>query len=300
MPAEFNHGLFMSTDRHTGLASLCIVLVGSLWGLYWVPVRALADVGLVGALGSLVVAAMAFVLLLAAMVVLRPAVGRLDPLGALANAGGGAAFMLYSVGLVEGRISSVILLFYLTPVWTTLITACVLRWPVPKRRYAVIALGLIGLVLVLGVQDGLPLPRAAGEWLGLGAGALWSVSTIGMRIRGELPPLPGSTVFVAGALMAGGALWAVLPLDASAPAWSIDAFTVGWGFAAAAVWWVGSMLALVWATARLDPARVGILLMSEVLVGVVSSALFAGETMAVSQIAGAVLLLAAGTMDALS
>ncbi|HET7313412.1 hypothetical protein [Salinisphaera sp.] len=60
------------------------------------------------------------------------------------------------------------------------------------------------------------------------------------------------------------------------------------------------MLALVWATARLEPARVGILLMSEVLVGVVSSVLLADESMTATQIAGAVLLVAVGLLDALS
>ncbi|MGB7757417.1 MAG: DMT family transporter [Salinisphaera sp.] len=290
----------MSTDRHTGLASLCIVLAGSLWGLYWVPVRTLAAAGLAGPRGSLLVVAIAFALLVVAMMVVRPPLGRVDPLSAMANAAGGAAFMLYSVGLVEGRISSVILLFYLTPVWTTLITACVLRWPVPRLRYVVIALGLTGLVLVLGVQDGVPLPRAPGEWLGLSAGALWSVASVGMRVRGEMPPLAGSTVFAAGALMVGGLLWLALPLDASAPAVSIDAESAAWAVAAALVWWIGSLLALVWAAARLEPARVGILLMSEVLVGVLSSALFAGESLAAAQIAGAALLLAAGTLDALT
>ena len=131
----------MSSSRHTGLASLCVLLAGSLWGLYWVPVRALAGAGLVGARGSLLVSVIACAMLLAAMCAVRPPLGRLDPLGLAANAAGGAAFMLYSVGLVEGRISSVILLFYLTPVWTTLITAVVLRWPVPRLRYAVIVLG---------------------------------------------------------------------------------------------------------------------------------------------------------------
>ncbi|MGN8197855.1 EamA family transporter [Salinisphaera sp. RV14] len=290
----------MSSSRHTGLASLFVLLAGSLWGLYWVPVRALASAGLVGARGSLLVAGVAFVLLLMAMCVVRSHPGRIDPLGLGANAAGGAAFMLYSVGLVEGRISAVILLFYLTPVWTTLITALVLRWPVPRLRYAVIGLGLIGLVLVLGVHDGVPLPHAVGEWLGLAAGALWSLASVGMRVRGEMPPLAGSTVFAAGALIAGGLLWLVLPMAPGAPAISLDAASVVWAVAAALIWWIGSMLALVWAAARLEPARVGILLMSEVLVGVVSSALFAHEALNASQIAGAALLLAAGLLDALS
>lgn len=291
-----------TTDRRAGVASLCVLLTGCLWGLYWVPVRALAAAGLAGPLGSVVVAALALVLLLSALALARGR-GRgrvIDWLGLAATAAGGASFMLYSVGLVEGRISSVILLFYLTPVWTTLITGLVLRWPVPRLRYAVIVLGLVGLVLVLGGRGGVPVPRAAGEWLGLAAGALWSVASVGMRVRGEMRPLTGTTVFVAGALIAGLLLWLILPATSPATRLELDAATLGWAVAAALVWWTGSMLALVWATARLEPARVGILLMSEVLVGVASSALFAGESLTAIQIVGATLLVAVGALDALS
>lgn len=288
----------MTSQSKTALASLTVVLAGCIWGLYWLPVRALEAAGLGGALGSLAVVVVALVL------VLPLAWQRRDPRGvdrgaAAATAVGGAAFMLYSVGLVEGRIASVILLFYLTPVWTTLIEVGVLRWPVPWLRYPVIALGLIGLGLVLGADGGWPLPRSSGEWLGLLAGLLWSLGTIGMRARPELRPLSGTSFFLLGALLVGLLLWAVLPMStAFAPA--MDAAAVGWLVAAALVWWSGSMLALVWAAARLEPARVGILLMSEVLVGAVSAALWAGETMVPIQMLGAALLVAAGVLDALS
>ncbi|WP_353226178.1 DMT family transporter [Salinisphaera hydrothermalis] len=288
----------MSNDRHVGLASLCVLGAGCLWGLYWIPVRALAAAGLTGATGSLVVVAIALAILIVALLLRREPIGHADGLALAASATGGAAFMLYSIGLVEGRVSSVILLFYLTPVWTTMITAFVLRWPVPRLRYAVIALGLVGLVLVLGADGGVPLPHAPGEWLGLAAGVLWSISSVGMRVRGELAPWPGSAVFAAGALAAGLLVWALLPVGSTGPIHA-DGATGAWALAAATVWWIGSMLALVWATTRLEPARVGILLMSEVLVGVVSSALFAGETLTGMQIAGAALLLAVGVLDAL-
>lgn len=289
----------MPTDRYAGMASLCVLLAGGLWGLYWVPVRVLADAGLGGALGSLVVAAVSLLLLLPVLVVCVRGRqrGAVDRPAVLATAAGGASFMLYSVGLVEGRVSSVILLFYLTPVWTTLITACVLRWPIPRSRYLVLALGLVGLALVLGGHGGWPVPHAAGEWLGLAAGALWSAASVGMRVRGELRPLAGTTVFAAGAFMAGLVLWWLLPDNGAAAAVRVDGQTVAWVVAAALVWWIASMMALVWAAARLDPARVGILLMSEVLVGVLSSAVFAGEVMAPLQIAGAAVLVSVGVLD---
>lgn len=65
----------------------------------------------------MVVAGIALVFMLPALAV--TCIGgrgdRINILGLSAHAIGGAAFIFYSVGLVEGHISSVILLFYLTP-----------------------------------------------------------------------------------------------------------------------------------------------------------------------------------------
>src|SRR5690625_467065 len=100
-------------NSRTGLASLSVLLAGCLWGLYWVPVRALAAAGFEGAFGSLVIVVAALVLLLPAIFLQmrnRTRGRPVDWLGVLATAAGGAAFMLYSIGLVEGRIGAVILL----------------------------------------------------------------------------------------------------------------------------------------------------------------------------------------------
>lgn len=53
----------------------------------------------------------------------------------------------------------------------------------------------------------------------------------------------------------------------------------------------------VWAAARLEPARVGILLMSEVLVGVIAAALFAGERLGELEAVGGALVVAAAVME---
>jgi len=54
---------------------------------------------------------------------------------------------------------------------------------------------------------------------------------------------------------------------------------------------------LMWAAPRLDPARVGILLMSEVLIGTISAAIIAGEHLEVFEIIGGGLVLCAGVLE---
>ncbi|RJS93092.1 DMT family transporter [Salinisphaera sp. Q1T1-3] len=290
----------MNAARRTLIASLIVAVAGSLWGLYWMPVRALSGAGWPGALGSVIVALIAGAILLPIVIWRRQDWRRADRLGVAATGLGGSAFMLYSVGIVEARVAVVILLFYLTPVWTTLLTRFVFGRAVHPVRYVVIVAGLAGLVLTLGRGGGLPIPQRPGEWYALLAGLFWSLGSIGMSARSDLAPVESTFVFVVGALGTAFVLFGLSPTWPSGTVWPPALSTTLWALAAGGLWWVTTMVALVWATSHLEPARVGILLMSEVLVGVISAALLAGESLAPIQIAGGTLLIGAAVLDVAS
>jgi drug/metabolite transporter (DMT)-like permease len=259
-------------------------------------VRRLGELGLGGAWGTLAIVASAALLLLPFAVKARARLKRAHPVALASIALGGTAFVLYSVGLLYGRVAIVILLFFLTPVWSTLLARYVMGWPTPWLRLLAIAVGMAGLVLVLGADGGLPMPQGLGDWLGLASGFLWAVATTGIRARGEGGPGESAFVFALGATVGAAVLAPVL-----APLPAIDAATLlpaaGWSVAAGALWWGVSMAGLMWAAARLEPARVGILLMAEVLVGVVSAALIAGEALGTLEILGGLLVLSAGVLE---
>ncbi len=287
----------MQTDRHTALASLIVIVTGTLWGLYWLPVRRLAELALPGAWGTLAIVAAAALLLAPVAIARRDRLGRADPLALGAVALGGVAFVLYSVGFVYGRVAIIILLFFLTPVWSTLIGRFLMGWSVPRLRLAAIAVGLVGLAVMLGADGAVPVPRGAGEWLALLSGLLWSVATTGMRARPGLAPPEAAFVFAAGATLGALALAPMLePWPSGLPVAALGP-VLGWATLAGGLWWGLSMAGLMWATPRLDPARVGILLMSEVLVGAVSAALIAGEALGPLEIVGGILVLVAGLLE---
>ena len=281
------------------LGSLAVVVIGALWGLYWMPLRGLEATLPAGPWLTLAV-------LLVACVLLAPAAwrGRARLRGArnraLASVAlGGASFALYSDGLLYGQVAVVILMFYLTPIWSTLIARFWLGWPVSWWRYAAIVCGLVGIALVLrGSHGGLPLPRGLGDWLGLASGLFWAIASTGIHVHSRTRP--GETNFV---FCLGGAAMALLlalvlgtgPLPAAEPAaWARGA---GWALLIGGFWWALSLTLFMWATQALEPARVGILLMSEVLVGAVSAALFADEPFGLLVAAGAVLVIAAGVLE---
>ncbi|MEQ6248241.1 DMT family transporter [Sulfitobacter sp. HNIBRBA3233] len=271
------------------MASLIVLVTGVIWGFYWAPVRLLEQAGFEVAWGTVAITGAGVLTLAPFMLRYRVAFARADRLGILAIALGGAGFALYSIALIYGRVAIVVLLFFLTPVWSTLIARFVLGWRTPALRLVAILLGLAGLAVMLSASGDWPIPRQLGEWLGLISGIVWAIGSTGIKLRGDLPPLPAAFVFVCGGAAISCALVPFLAGGADPSLWG-GVVAIGTG----ALWWGAAMAGLMWATRQLDPARVGILLMSEVLVAAVSAAVFAGEELApVELIGGAMVVMAA-------
>lgn len=285
----------MTQRQITRIATAIVVFTGTLWGFYWLPVRGLETSGLPGPWGTVAITLAAVLVLSPLALRQREALRQADPVALGAILLGGAAFALYSVGFVYGRVALIILLYFLTPVWSTLIGRFVMGWHTPRLRVVAILVGLLGLGVMLSAEGDLPLPRGLGEWMALIAGLMWSFATTGMRSRAELPPLVAAFVFAIGAALValGTALW-LEPWRGLSGAW---APTLGLALVTGALWWGASIASLMWATVRLEPARVGILLMSEVIVGAGSAALLAGEHLHPLEIAGGALVILAGALE---
>ncbi len=284
----------MNQHRTTLTASALVIASGVVWGFYWLPVRALSQAGLPGAWGTVAITVSAVLVLCPIAFGHRQSLRDVSPFSLCAVALGGAAFALYSVGFVYGRVAIVVLLFFLTPVWSTLIGHFFFGWTTPPLRILAMIVGLIGLGIILGADGNWPVPRNIGEWMGLVSGMLWSISSVGMRRTSTLLPTVAAFVFACGAaltacLIAG--FLAPLPLVSAAVTISAIALVTG------ALWWGAVVIGLMWATVRLEPARTGILLMSEVLVAAASAAIIAGEQLSVLELIGGVLVLGAGILE---
>jgi drug/metabolite transporter (DMT)-like permease len=284
----------MQTNQTTALATFLVVATGALWGLYWLPVRRLGELGLQGAWGTLAIVATATLVLTPFAWNGRARLLATNRIGLASVALGGFAFALYSVGFLYGRVAIIVILFFLTPVWSTLIGRFVMGWPTSHLRLAALAVGLGGLLLVLGADGELPLPQGQGEWLALISGFLWSVATTGIRTKSDTDPGETAFVFAAGAFI--GAL-ILAPALEPLPQLTRPGPVLAWAFVAGTLWWGLSMAGLMWATARLEPARVGILLMAEVLVSAASAAVIEGERLGALELAGGAFVILAGVLE---
>jgi drug/metabolite transporter (DMT)-like permease len=270
-----------------------VALSATLWGLWWLPLRALADAGLSGPAVNAALYGIASAALLPWFWRRRRRIAEGGLL--LLGAGGlfGAALVSWNLALILGEVVRVTLLFYLAPVWATLLALAVLGERVGWLRVLSVGLGLAGAAVLLGFASGLPLPRSAGDWLGLAAGVLFALSVTLVRKGEDIAGLEQTLVSFAVAALLSLALLATLPQQD----FLIDAAVLAWAALAALAWLVPVTWLLLWGARFLEPARVSLLLLLEVAVAAISAALLAGEPFGLREGLGCLLILAAGALE---
>jgi drug/metabolite transporter (DMT)-like permease len=283
----------MLIARTPWLPATAVALSAALWGLWWLPLRALAEAGLTGAAVNAALYGIATVALLPLFWRRRRRLAAGGPL--LLGAGGlfGAALVSWNLALILGEVVRVTLLFYLAPVWATLLAIAVLGEGIGWLRVLAVALGLAGAVVLLGFEGGLPLPRSPGDWLGLAAGVSFAFSVTLVRKGQAIAGFEQTLVSFAAA-----ALFALLLLLVSPPPdGPIASPALGWAALAALAWLLPCTWLLLWGARFLEPGRVSLLLLLEVAVAAVSAARGAGEPFGLREAAGCLLILGAGALE---
>ena len=285
----------MMRPRLTG-PEIAIAVSGALWGLYWIPLRYLDARGVDAVwttLGLFVVG-----LALLAPILLRhpPARAAFTPRMAATGLLTGGSFVLYSISIVLTDVVTAILLFYLSPVWATVLGRLLLAERFTGARLAALALGLGGLWVVLGGGSGVPLPRNPGDWCALTAGITWAFGTLRVHQDTAVPAVAHVTsLFVGGAAVVVAV--ALLPVtDAPAPPVTVPAAAI---VLAVAVISLVSAWGILWGARLVSPGRAGLLLMMEVVTGLASAAALAGEPFGAAQLAGSMLIVAAALAEVL-
>ena len=291
----------------TLLPQLAIVLAALLWGLWWIPVRGLEAGGLsgdwvsvalygVGALGLLP-------FLIAAWARNRDSFWQGAGSAALAGLFCGLALAFWNHALLVGEVVRVTLLFYTAPIWSTLLAAAFLGERLSLRRGVTILLGLSGAAVVLGFTpeaglSGLPLPQGEADWMALGAGVTFAISTTIIRKSGAGNSGPQSFASLVGGALFAWVLAVIDPAGGASAAPEIGREILPLAVAVGLFWLLPGLWLILWGAGRIDPGRVAILLLLEVVAAAVSAALLTAEPFGGREVLGCLLILAAGLTEA--
>jgi drug/metabolite transporter (DMT)-like permease len=160
---------------------LVVIFAASLWGLFWLPLRGFEEMGLAAGWATLSQLSTP-ALFLVPLALWRATGGRATGLGQpVTGLLIGGAFALYAESLLLTEVARALILFYVTPVWSTFLELTVMKRRVTGPRALALVLGLGGLFVILGGKTGIPLPRNLGDVMALLSGMLWAVGS--MRIR---------------------------------------------------------------------------------------------------------------------
>ena len=280
------------------LAKLACAYSGVVWGLFWIPLRALDGSGVTGAWATVLF------YLVPAVLFLPIALWRWRAL--LAGGWGlqltglvtGTAVVLYADGLVYTEVIRAMLLYYMTPVWSTLLARLILKEPITAVRWLAIALGFSGMLVIFGIDVGAPLPRNVGDWMALAGGFCWAIAAVRMRGDTKSSAIEFTSLhFLLGAPVA--VLIALLPLAGAheLPDAATTAAVLPWLVPTLVIVVVTGSFAAMWGASRLNPGIVGILFMTEISVGTATAAIWAGEPFGAREIVVVALITAAGLAE---
>lgn len=275
-------------------ASLTLVLGASVWGLYWIPLREMGNLGIEGTWGVVFFNFCPLLVLLPLLIWKRVDLWTKPGPALFIGLMTGVAMGIYSTAMVIAPVIRVTMEFYLTAVWSTIIGVIWLSERLDLRRVATVVAGLLGLfLLIAGASDAGHPAFGFGDVLALASGVLWAFGAAGMKRWPRQKLLATSFHQFLFAVLAGAVLAQVLfPGTAPTPGQLLSVFPLAFGGSALLL--LPSIMAIFWASRVLFPGRAAILMMSEALVATISATLLIPEeTMSIMQWSGGAIVLLA-------
>ncbi|MCF6236822.1 MAG: DMT family transporter [Gammaproteobacteria bacterium] len=270
---------------------LCLLYGATMWGVLWYPLRLLEGAGLSGLWVSLTIYSAA---LLLGMVLARGhwAEWRRHPwkLAALAVLVGwtNIAFIL---ALLDGNVVRVILLFYLSPLWATLLSWLFLGERLSASVLALLALAMVGaLIMLWDPMLGSPWPQEKSDWLAISSGVTFAASNVLIRRLQDVSVRTKTLVSWWGTTLL-AAIW-ILSIGLPLP-------EVSWQPVTAAlllgILGISSMtLAVQYGVTHMPVQRSAVILLFELVAAAISAQLLAAEVVSPSEwVGGGLIILAA-------
>ncbi len=287
----------LPSSRFWPIAAL--VFNALIWGVSWWPLRWLAQHGL----HPLWATGFIFVLCALVVVAWRPqAVMQLirNPgLWVIALASG-VTNSAFNWGVVTGDVVRVVLLFYLMPVWATLLARFLLNEAVTRFSVVRMGLGLAGAIVVLWPEQGLSNlpPLELADALGLIGGFGFALTNVMLRHQAQTAPQAGRILAMfAGCAVLSSSLALCYSLAGSLPwppAWQPDWML---GCALVALMFLAGNLALQIGASRLPAQVTAVVMLTEVMFASASAIAWGDQVLHPSLLVGGGLIVLAAFLS---
>jgi drug/metabolite transporter (DMT)-like permease len=281
------------------LAKFCGVYSGLVFGIYWIPLRALESAGFEGMWASTVFNGVSTLVIVPLVIYHWHRFLHRRWRFHIICFGVGLGYALYASAFVYTEVVSAIVLFYLMPIWGFLLARWFIGDPITPVRWLSMLIAFAGLWTILGKGSAIPLPQNAGDWMSLSSGLIWAGLALMILTDKNAKPLDYAAGFVGWGFITCfvSAMIATHFGYSQAPDWSALEGELIWLVPFAVIIIVPAAVATIYTPTKLNPGIVGLLFMTEISVGTITAAMWAGEPFGTRQVIGIVLITIAGILE---
>ncbi len=288
-PRSIGHTEMSSKSKSQVLPILALLAAATLWGVFWYPLRYLESVGLVGLWAC-------FLIYVGTLVVAVPFAWRrrhelranpwfLLMLG-VASAWCNVTFFL---AVIEGSVVRVILLFYLSPIWTVFLAKWLLHEHISTRSWGLLVMAMAGAVIMLFDPElGSLWPQGYADYLAISSGMAFALTNVLTRKGCSISIEAKTSVTWFGAALL-SVVWLLL---AGYPAPQVDDAVIAFALTLGALVVVMTIFVL-YGVSKLPAHRSAVILLFELIAGAVSAQLLTEEVIRVNEWVGGGLILCA-------
>lgn len=276
-----------SNQSRSLYASLSVLLGATLWGVIWYPMRSLEERGLEGIWLTLILYAAALIVSLPYTFRSIPELTRSPAWLAVLLVSAGWTNIAFVEAVLGGNILRVLLLFYLSPLWASLMGRLFLGERIAPAAAAGLALATAGALVMLWNPDtGIPWPKDRADWFALTAGFAFALSNV--ATRGVQHASLAAKVFCVWFGVTAMAAIAIVGFTVPPPQVALG--TLG-GAAALGIFGILIMTVLVqYGVTHIPVYRSAVLTFVELVAGAVSQALLTDEVVTGREWAGGALI----------
>lgn len=270
---------------------LALLWAATFWGVVWYPLRLLETAGLNGLWTTWVIFTVAALPGLWMAWSKRAELLEQPGLMLLIAAANGWLNVAFVLAVLDGNVVRVLLLFYLSPLWSTLLAWWWLGEKPSRFGLATLGLAMIGALFMLWNPElGFPWPQDEADWFAITAGMGFSISNVAMRRLKHLSDPLKAAVSWWGVVLVVGAwlLFTQAPWpDISSDAW-IGAVVLG------GVGIFTATLAVVYGVTKMPVHRSAVILLFELVAGALSAQWLTDEVVtSIEWFGGGLIMLAA-------
>jgi drug/metabolite transporter (DMT)-like permease len=275
------------------------LLFGALcWGIIWYPYRIMAEAGVSGAVSSFYTYCIATIIASIYCATHWRGLFKLPPsiiwLGIVA----GWTNLAYVLAVIDGEVMRVMLLFYLSPLWTLILAHFWLKEKTQLTGYIAIAVSLLGAFIMLydPSVSNLPLPKNIAEWLALSSGFGFSLTNVITRQSVHLSLRAKSFAVWLGVLSVSLAF--ILFTKGIFPSPQFFSVTHWLMMIIIAILLMAATFLVQYGVTKMAATRASVLFLFELVVAAIASYFLAHETMAINEWIGGGLIMAAAIFAA--